>query len=115
MCVESQIVNLKRLELKAKLFNGFADLSRLKILESMLKDEKSVNEIVEFTGLSQPNVSSHLKCLSDCQLVQSEKNGRKNYYSPINEKIKELLILADEILDQIEMEINNCSNYEVNQ
>ena len=62
--------------LKAKLFNGLADPSRLSILEALRGGPLSVGEIVRQTGLSQPNVSNHLSCLHDCGLVARRQEGR---------------------------------------
>ena len=53
---------------RAKLFRGLADSSRLAILESLRSGALSVSEIVAVTGLSQPNASNHLRCLSECGL-----------------------------------------------
>ena len=48
---------------KAKLMRGFSDPSRLSILEILVDGPRRVSEIVMATGLSQPNVSTHLSCL----------------------------------------------------
>jgi DNA-binding transcriptional ArsR family regulator len=55
--------------LKAKLFRGFSDTSRLAILEKLRAGPLTVGALVEKTGLSQSNVSNHLGCLRDCGLV----------------------------------------------
>ena len=62
---------VQTLALKAKLFRGFADPSRLAILEALRSTPLNVGEIVEATGLSQSNISNHLGCLRDCGLVVS--------------------------------------------
>lgn len=49
--------------LKAKLFRGFSDSSRLAILEVLRSGSRTVGEIVEATGLTQSNASNHLGCL----------------------------------------------------
>ncbi len=105
--------NIEQLRLKAKLFNGFSDVSRLRIFQTLIDKPMNVGEIVKLTELSQPNVSSHLKCLNDCNLVKAKKVGRKVFYSPINDKIKEMMRLADDILQYIYSDINSCVNYEV--
>ena len=46
------------LSTKAKLFRGFGDPSRLSILEILLSGPMTVSEIVQSTGLTQPNISS---------------------------------------------------------
>lgn len=52
--------------LKAKLFRGFGDPSRLSILDALRNGPLTVSELIEATGLSQSNVSNHLGCLRDC-------------------------------------------------
>lgn len=48
---------------RAKLFRGLGDPSRLAILDALTNNERSVQDIVALTGLGQPNVSNHLRCL----------------------------------------------------
>ncbi len=57
------------LGLKTKLFRGFADRSRLALLEALRDGPRCVGDLVAATGLGQPNVSNHLGCLQDCGLV----------------------------------------------
>jgi len=60
------------LPLKAKLFRGLGDPSRLGILETLRTGSMSVGQLVLATGLSQPNVSNHLARLHGCGLVVRE-------------------------------------------
>ena len=97
--------------LKAKLFRGFADPSRLSILEALRDGPLTVGTIVEKTGLSQSNVSNHLRCLSDCDLVISEAQGRYTLYQLSHPQIATLLLLTSEILRDIAQSISACTNY----
>lgn len=97
--------------LKAKLFRGFADPSRLSILEALRTGPMSVGAIVEATGLSQSNVSNHLRCLSDCDLVVSHSQGRYTLYELSHSKIADLLRLSEEILRDIARGVYECANY----
>ena len=96
--------------LKAAFFNGFADPSRLAILESLRDGPLTVGEIVEATGLSQSNTSNHLRCLRDCEVLVSEKHGRYVYYEFGDERIKTLLRLADEWLDEVADGVFECTH-----
>lgn len=100
------------LALKSKLFRGFADSSRLSILEALRSERRSVSEIVEITGLSQPNASNHLACLLDCGLVAREQEGRFAYYRLSDERVEHLLATADEILTDVACGIYVCPRYE---
>lgn len=98
--------------LKAKFFRGFADPTRLAILETLLDGEKNVNEIVERLGVSQPNASAHLACLRDCGLVKGEGRGKFTYYMLYDDKIRELLRTAEAILAQVAQGVYACTRYE---
>lgn len=96
---------------QAKLFRGLADPSRLAILESLRLGTLSVNEIVVATGLSQPNASNHLRCLSECGLVVGEPRGRFVHYRLSDPRIDELLVLAGELLKATARGVDSCENY----
>ena len=97
--------------LKAKLFRGLADPSRLSILESLQDGPHSVSEVVEATGLSQSNVSNHLRCLADCGLVQSERDGRFVHYQLSDPRVAVLIGLAGELLADVAHGVYACTRY----
>ncbi|CAN5312122.1 metalloregulator ArsR/SmtB family transcription factor [soil metagenome] len=99
------------LALKAKLFRGFADSSRLGILESLEDGPRSVTEIVEVTGLSQSNTSNHLGCLVDCGLVSREQRGRYVFYRLSDTRVEELLGVADALLADVARGVYECTRY----
>lgn len=101
----------KPIEIQAKLFRGFSDPSRLSILDALHDGAVTVNEIVEATGLSQPNVSNHLGCLRDCGLVVSEQQGRFVYYELSDKRVGQLLILADQLLADVAKGVYECTRY----
>lgn len=104
--------NATALALKAKLFRGLADSSRLAILEALRAGPLNVGEVVEATGLPQPNASNHLGCLLDCGLVEREQRGRYVYYSLGDDRVDELLRLADELLAEVARGVYQCTRYE---
>jgi len=97
--------------LKAKLFRGFSDSSRLAILEVLRDGPRTVGEIVTATGLSQPNVSNHLSCLRDCDLVTTEQQGRYIQYQLSDERVARFLSLADELLADVAHGVYQCTGY----
>jgi ArsR family transcriptional regulator, cadmium/lead-responsive transcriptional repressor len=99
-------------DLKAKLFRGFSDASRLSILNALRNGPLTVSEIVQQTGLSQSNVSNHLSCLRCCDLVVREQQGRFVHYELADVRIAKLLDLADELLEDVAKGVRQCSHYE---
>jgi ArsR family transcriptional regulator, cadmium/lead-responsive transcriptional repressor len=101
-----------RIALKAKLFRGFSDTSRLSIVEALRDGPLTVGAIVEKTGLSQSNVSNHLRCLSDCDLVVSTPHGRYTLYQLSDQRVADLLRLAGELLHEVARGVYECTRYE---
>jgi DNA-binding transcriptional ArsR family regulator len=104
-------IHLQKLGLKAKLFRGLGDSTRLSILESLREDEKPTSQIVKETGHSQSNVSNHLACLLDCGLVKNRRQGKNIFYSLGDKKVSKLLEESDAILSDIAHGIYACVNY----
>ena len=99
------------IELQAKLFRGFADTSRLSILDALREGERTVSDLVQTTGFTQPNVSNHLSCLRDCGLVTVRQQGRFSYYSLSDDRDTKLLLLADELLADVARGVYECTRY----
>ena len=97
------------LTLKAKLFRGLADPSRLTILEALRDGPLHVGALVERTGLSQPNVSMHLACLWGCGLVTKQSRGRYVYYQIESRRVQRLLEQAEGVLARVAEHIYRCT------
>lgn len=78
----------------ARFFRALSDPTRLRLLEFILSHERTVAECVEHVGISQPRVSVHLSCLTDCGYVVARRDGRKLRYSVGDARVAELVHLA---------------------
>lgn len=63
---------------------------RLQILSELADGERTVSELVEATGSTQPNVSKHLTTLLAHRLVKRDKRGNCAYYSVADPAIFDL-------------------------
>jgi DNA-binding transcriptional ArsR family regulator len=61
-------------------FNAVAEPRRRQILDVLAAGERSVGDLVERLGLSQPLVSKHLRVLREVGLVQVRDEGRQRLY-----------------------------------
>jgi DNA-binding transcriptional ArsR family regulator len=87
--------------LLAKLFNGFANSTRLSILLLLAqRGEMKVGELVDELGAPQPRVSDHLRCLAWCGYVQVRREGRNAYYAVADERAMRILELGEELLQE---------------
>ncbi|HWV57442.1 MAG TPA: metalloregulator ArsR/SmtB family transcription factor [Longimicrobiales bacterium] len=98
-------------DLKAKLFRGFADPSRLAIIEALRNGPMTVTELVEATGLTQSNTSNHLGCLRDCGLLSRQQEGRYVRYQLSDERVSGLLEQADALLSDLARGVYECTRY----
>jgi DNA-binding transcriptional ArsR family regulator len=61
-------------------FNAIGDGHRREVLDALLAGEKAVGEIVNDLSMSQPQVSKHLRVLSEVGLVRCRADGRRRLY-----------------------------------
>jgi len=106
------VQTMDAIALKAKLFRGFADPTRLAILEILLDGERSVGEIAQATETSMANVSAHLACLTGCGLVQGEKRGKYVYYHLQERRVRDLMKVAEGILANVSRQVYECIHNE---
>ncbi|MGH7572976.1 MAG: ArsR/SmtB family transcription factor [Gemmatimonadota bacterium] len=64
----------------ADAFNAVAEPRRRQILDSLAQRERPVNDLVKLLGLSQPQVSKHLRVLREVGLVEVRDEGRQRMY-----------------------------------
>ena len=62
-------------------FNAVAEPRRRQILDALAGGERPVNDLVRLLGVTQPQVSKHLRVLSEVGLVRSRAEGRRRLYS----------------------------------
>ena len=61
-------------------FNAIAEAHRREILDVLIAGEKAVGAIVDELPMSQPQVSKHLRVLSEVGLVRCRAEGRRRLY-----------------------------------
>jgi DNA-binding transcriptional ArsR family regulator len=61
-------------------FNAIAEAHRREILDALIAGEKAVGAIVDDLSMSQPQVSKHLRVLSEVGLVRCRAEGRRRLY-----------------------------------
>src|ERR1700677_4297460 len=61
-------------------FNAIADTHRREVLDALIEGEKAVGAIASDLSMSQPQVSKHLRVLSEVGLVRCRAEGRRRLY-----------------------------------
>ena len=73
------------------IFKILGEPNRLKILTSLGLECRPVSAIVAATGLTQTNVSFHLRILREAGLVKPEKNGSFVFYCLPDPELRQLI------------------------
>jgi len=84
---------------KAGFFRALAHPVRIRILELLVKDERSVQELQEALGLGQPVVSQQLAVLRSNNIVSGRKEGVSVRYAVRDPLIGTLLEAARQIFN----------------
>jgi len=67
------------------MLKALSNPARLEIIEMLSQGEKSVEGVVETTGLSVANASQHLQVLKNSNIVKSRKEGHYVFYSLVSD------------------------------
>ena len=73
-------------------YKALGDDKRLGIMRLLGFREMCVCELTSALGISQPNLSHHIRKLENVGLVRSERRGKWVYYSLVDESILEKLL-----------------------
>ena len=71
---------MARASTTSDVFNAIAEADRREILDALMTGEKAVGAIVDDLSMSQPQVSKHLRVLSEVGLVRCRAEGRRRLY-----------------------------------
>jgi DNA-binding transcriptional ArsR family regulator len=74
------LAQVARASTTSDVFNAVADVHRREILDVLITGEKAVGAIVNGLSMSQPQVSKHLRVLSEVGLVRCRADGRRRLY-----------------------------------
>ena len=74
------VLSGQALDLLAARFRALSDPTRLRILNTLMRGESSVGELVESIGLEQPSVSRHLIVLRREGILARRAEGNRAYY-----------------------------------
>jgi DNA-binding transcriptional ArsR family regulator len=67
--------------METAVWSALADAHRRAILGLLLPGPRSVGELAEACGLSQPSTSKHLRVLRDAGLVRVERDAQRRLYA----------------------------------
>lgn len=92
-------MSLEIQQFKAEFFKALAHPLRIRILEILAEENKSVNEIQNLAGSEGSAVSQQLQVLRAKNIVSGTKEGNKVIYTLKDPMIIELLAVARQIFN----------------
>ena len=109
MSITEYVGAVARSPTTSDVFNAVAEARRREILDALITGEKAVGAIVDDLSMSQPQVSKHLRVLSEVGLVRCRADGRRRMYSldparlrPLNEWLAKYEQAWNDRLDRVE-------------
>lgn len=95
-------------EALSRYFRVLGDATRLRIVEALLEQDRTVSELVELIGAPQSRISNHLACLKWCRVAESERRGRHVVYRVSDPRVRDLLEAARELASDHCDHLANC-------
>ena len=93
----------------ADTFNAIAEPRRREILDLLAGGERPVNDLVASTGLTQPQVSKHLRVLREVGVVTVRERGRERLYrldplalKPVHDWVREYARLWEDRFTELD-------------
>lgn len=74
----------------ASAFEVLAEPTRRRILDLLLERPRSVGELVDQLGISQPGTSKHLRVLREAGLVRVRQEAQRRWYEVAPEPLTEI-------------------------
>jgi DNA-binding transcriptional ArsR family regulator len=109
MPITEYVETVARSSTTSDVFNAIAEAHRREILDVLMAGEKPVGAIVDDLSMSQPQVSKHLRVLSEVGLVRCRVDGRHRLYRleparlrPLQEWLAKYERAWNERLDRVE-------------
>jgi len=82
------------LEAAGDLFRALAAPLRLAIVVELASGPRSVHELVNALGASQPLISQHLRILRGARLVTAQRRQRERVYTMADEHVSHIVLDA---------------------
>jgi DNA-binding transcriptional ArsR family regulator len=109
MPIWAYIGSVARSSTTSDVFNAVAETRRREVLDALIAGEKTVGAIVNDLSMSQPQVSKHLRVLSEVGLVRCRAEGRHRLYRleparlrPFHEWLAKYEQLVNDRLDRLD-------------
>jgi DNA-binding transcriptional ArsR family regulator len=109
MPITEYIRSVARASTTSDVFNAIAEAHRREILDALISGEKAVGALVNDLSMAQPQVSKHLRVLTEVGLVSCRAEGRRRLYyleaarlQPVHEWLAKYERAVNDRLDRLD-------------
>lgn len=102
-------------------FEALAEPMRRRILDLLRERPRTVNELVDSLGISQPGVSKHLRVLREAGLVRARQDAQRRWYelrleplAEVDQWLASYRDLLEDRFDRLDNLLNEMQNKENN-
>ena len=92
------------------IFEVLAEPTRRQILDLLREDSRMVGELVDLLGITQPNVSKHLRVLREAGLVDVRRDAQWRKYELNSEPLAEVDAWLEPYRQSMEARFNRLDN-----
>lgn len=78
------------MKLRRDIFQAISDPTRRAILVLLTSQAMTAGAIAENFDTARPTISKHIQILNECELIESNQQGREIYYKIKIDKMKEI-------------------------
>lgn len=78
------------MKLRRDIFQAIADPTRRSILVLLASQTMTAGAIANNFDVARPTISKHIQILNECELIESNQQGREIYYQIKIDKMKEI-------------------------
>lgn len=99
------------MKLRRDPFQAIADPTRRAILVLLASQTMTAGAIAENFDAARPTISKHLQILNECDLVQSNQQGREIFYELKVDKMQEIDLWLEQFKKIWENRFDNLDRY----
>ncbi len=100
--IKPKLTDLDSLNQAAECLRILAHPHRLRIIQLLDQGRYTVGDLAEFCEIPSHMASEHLRLMQRCGFLNSEKEGRKTYYSICEPHLKNIMNCIEDRFDQNE-------------
>jgi DNA-binding transcriptional ArsR family regulator len=92
-------------------FQAIADPTRREIINLLSKKTLNLNGIADYFHSSRPTISEHIKILTECGLINIQKQGRERYCQVKLKPLSEVSVWVAKYRQHWESKLDNLDSY----